>query len=50
MIRNFNEMDARIIVQSVLNQGHTKEEAYEALAYVLGATVEQIKEHDVFGE
>ena len=37
---------AQRIVKWALNHGHSKEEAYEALAYSLNATVEQIKGDD----
>lgn len=35
------EEQAQRLVEWVINHGHTKEKAYEALAYVMGATVEQ---------
>ena len=37
----FTEAEAKRLVKWVTDHGHSKEEAYEALAYVMNATPEQ---------
>ncbi len=38
--QTMTEEQAKRLTQWVVDHGHSKEDAYEALAYVMGATVE----------
>ena len=39
---SLTEEQAQRFVEWVMEHGHSKEDAYEGLAYIMGATVEQI--------